>query len=226
MGLLKFAKVVKHKMAAAVVMKDYLNHEFIRGNLKTDPVNITQIMLDKTWKTMPDVFNGSFGQFPHKLAVVSLALTSHVNSAKKRNEDWLGVFCAARNVMDEVYTNKVFYNFSEVDELLIQKSIENLTEAAEKLSEGKLKRECETDNKSVGFNSWQEWIDIFKLRCSEINIQLELDENNGSFVDYMDQTPLRQAYNEGIDPVEIADDFAPSFNLQDFLRQSAKRGHR
>lgn len=66
--------------------------------------------------------------------------------------------------------------------------------------------------------SFEQWLDRFKLRCSQLNNQLDLDESGTSLVDFIDKGAFRRAYEDGKDPEEIAELFAPKFDLKKFGR--------
>lgn len=72
------------------------------------------------------------------------------------------------------------------------------------------------------YHSWhptyESWIETFKLKCGEINPMLAVDEQGGSFVDFLMDDGFRRAHRDRVDPEYLAERFAPTFHPDNFGR--------
>lgn len=66
------------------------------------------------------------------------------------------------------------------------------------------------------YGSFEDWIKRFKKTCAYINPQLSIDEGGGSLIDFMDHEPLKRAYEDGVSPDIVAEQFARSFDIKEF----------
>jgi len=64
--------------------------------------------------------------------------------------------------------------------------------------------------------SWEQWYDRFKKESAAINPQLIINEEGFSFVDMVDDEPLKNAYRDQQNPLVIAREFAENFDFTDF----------
>jgi len=60
------------------------------------------------------------------------------------------------------------------------------------------------------------WLKAFKARCATINQQLSINTDGSSMIDFMDQEPLVHAYEDGVPPEKLADQFAPTYDVNTF----------
>lgn len=56
------------------------------------------------------------------------------------------------------------------------------------------------------------WLLAYKEECARQNDALKMTEDGGSFVDFVDQDPLRRAHRDGVNPEQLARAWAPSFD--------------
>lgn len=73
--------------------------------------------------------------------------------------------------------------------------------------------ECYRDLDTLDFD---QWLLAFKRIAANYNNGLALDSSNRSLIDYMDVSPLREAFDDGLNPEDVAPAFARQFDLQKF----------
>lgn len=66
--------------------------------------------------------------------------------------------------------------------------------------------------------SWKQWLLEFKRSAARTNkTDLPLDVNDQGLIDFMDHTPLKRAFNDSVDPVQLGVDFAKQFDINTLL---------
>ena len=68
------------------------------------------------------------------------------------------------------------------------------------------------------YPTFDDWLKEFKDFCGALNIQLRVDDDGGSLIDWMDQWPLRRAFNDQVLPEVVAKGFASEFDFATFLK--------
>ena len=131
-GLKKITSLGKKSEAAASVQM-LLEHQAKFGFFQGSPVSAATEYVQNAWDEMPAVFNGDFGQRPHKLSAVvyALALASKKLS-QSSDENTAPVLIALGNALSEVEANGSFYPLTDTDHALIAESLEIFTIAASK----------------------------------------------------------------------------------------------
>jgi hypothetical protein len=110
----------------------------------------------------------------------------------------------------------------------------NTPECAEFMKE--IERVCEVlfnfdmdtpDNQSLqnsknpieAYETFESWYEIFCKSAATVNAQLMRNDKDGSsLIDFMDHNPLKQAFEDGVDPIELGRDFAKEFDITTFGR--------
>jgi hypothetical protein len=72
------------------------------------------------------------------------------------------------------------------------------------------------------FASYETWLEIFKVSASGANDDLDTGDDDpimDHIVAAIDQTPLREAYKNGVDPYRFGADFGENFDLEEFFEQ-------
>lgn len=131
MGLFKGAKNTYKKSEAAVIVQNLLSEDPALSDLQgqSRPKELATTLVEGVWKQKSDIFEGQFGQRPHKLAVASIALANGLGAASSENSSIDTVsrgamaFALGRALL-EVETNGQLYSLSSMDWELINKAIE------------------------------------------------------------------------------------------------------
>jgi len=78
-----------------------------------------------------------------------------------------------------------------------------------------------------GYESFEEWLEEFKDGAGYIDEHLATKTGDGtSLIDLMDLTPLRRAYEEGVEPYELGTDFGSQFDIGMFLERNHGQARR
>ena len=64
--------------------------------------------------------------------------------------------------------------------------------------------------------SWDEWYTKFKHWAGACNEQLRVNDEGRSFLDFLDNKPLRLAHEDKVDPIDLAEEFAAQFDLDSY----------
>lgn len=56
------------------------------------------------------------------------------------------------------------------------------------------------------------------MSAARNNTQLALNEKGQSFIDFMDASSLKRAFNDGVNPITLGRDFANQFDINSFGR--------
>lgn len=209
MGLFSGLKSNWKKSEAAVIIQNLLEIQQKAGLFDRDPAKVANSLIANVWEAMPDVFDGKFGQRPHKISVAAIALATEVKTGIYNNYK-SSLLIALGTLLDEVKTNGQLYPFNRVDDSLLISS------------SGIFYDECNNDmaeiatdkpNGTVNFNykSYDEWYSVFKKATATVNNGLS-EVNGLHLVDLMDQEPLRRAFRDKVDPEYLGEEFGRNFD--------------
>jgi hypothetical protein len=74
-------------------------------------------------------------------------------------------------------------------------------------------------NPIEAYETFESWYEIFCKSAATVNAQLMRNDKDGSsLIDFMDHNPLKQAFEDGVDPIELGRDFAKEFDITTFGR--------
>lgn len=222
MGLFSGIKSNWKKSEAAVIIQNLLEIQQKAGLLNLDPAKTANTLIGNVWETMPDVFDGKFGQRPHKLSVAVAALATGIKTLRLFEDDQVSLLIALGTALREVETNGSFYPFNSIDNRLLTSAAELFVEITkeshphDKMSSSK--SNSDTIKKWTGnssdfpYKSFADWYITYKASASKVNKALgEVDGHN--LIDIMGQEPLYKAFNDKIDPVSLGSDFGRSFDI-------------
>lgn len=131
MGLFSGIKNNYKKSEAAVVVQNLLEHQQKIGLFDANPGSTATRLVGDLWDARPDIFNGNFGQRPHKLTVAAAALASGLRSQWPNESDRNAILVCLGIVLSEVERNGSLYPFNGVDERLIALSLARFQEEAD-----------------------------------------------------------------------------------------------
>lgn len=172
---------------------------------------LSRALIERVWESAPDIYDGKFGQRPHKYAVVASALYSVIETGQEdgTNQQLIELMCLClSSLLDELTENGILYPFTDLDKAFISK-IKHSFEQYIATMDSAISKE---------YNSWGEWYIAFVDKCCELNPQISTDENGKSIIDFIDHQPLRRAFNDGVSPESVACAFAPEFDIRTFGR--------
>ncbi|MCD5979201.1 hypothetical protein K3169_10010 [Pseudomonas phytophila] len=119
MGLFTGIKSTFKKTEAAVVVRNLLELQVRVGFFHSDPAKVANSLVAAVWDQKPDMFDGSFGQRPHKLSVAAVALAGGIENMEEENPDRAGLAISLANLLSEIEVNGRFYPLNGIDEELL-----------------------------------------------------------------------------------------------------------
>ncbi|TQP67205.1 hypothetical protein [Vibrio cholerae] len=218
MGIFSGVKSVFKKSEAAVVVQNLLAHQASIGLLELDPAKLSNTLVDVVWASKPDIFDGKFGQRPHKIAVAASALANGIEMFEGQNSTRLAIALSLGNVISEIEVNGNLYPFNSLDHRLLETSVAIFSEFAQEPSNADFRNELRGNSKDWEYLSWNDWFLAFKSEAAKINPQLATNEQGSSLIDFMEHEPLKRAYKDRVDPKSLAKDFAEQFDVKSFGR--------
>ena len=78
------------------------------------------------------------------------------------------------------------------------------------------KHQQEETEMGFGYNTWDQWLLEFKRSAARTNSQLALDKDGKSMIDWMDQSPLKRAFSDKVDPAGLGKQFAQQYDIKSF----------
>jgi hypothetical protein len=110
------------KSEAAVVIQNLLSDHKARGACEGDPAFIATKLISLVWDQKPDLFNGKFGQRPHKLSVAAIALAQGLNGFAYNRDMQLACLNSLGTILDQLNVNGQFYKLNAIDDALISEA--------------------------------------------------------------------------------------------------------
>lgn len=215
MGLFGAIKSTYKKSEAAVVVQNLLEHQAKVCGFDLDPATLANKLVELVWNSKPDVFDGKFGQRPHKITVAASALANGILLLEDNvNRDALVL--SLGNILTEIQTNGRLYPLNSLDHQLLEGTASVFSEIAQKFSRSSLGRELDELAGASSYSTWDEWYGAFKVAAGQSNPQLKSNEQGASLIDLMEDKPLRTAFRDGVDPKSLAEEFAAHFDMTTF----------
>ena len=218
MGLFSGIKSTYKKSEAAVVVQNLLEHQANVGLFDLDPAKLANKLVEIVWDSKPDVFDGKFGQRPHKITVAASALANGIELFDGGDLNRNALVLSLGNILSELETNGRLYPLNSLDHQLIEASMSIFAEIAQEFSESPLAGEIDEFMSESEYSTWEDWFQAFKVAAGKENPQLEPSEDGNSLIDFMEHEPLKRAYKDGVDPKSLARDFAAQIDITTFGR--------
>ncbi len=224
MGLFGSVKSNWKKSEAATVVQNLLEHQAKYGFFTSDPAKTATLLIAKVWDSKPDIFNGKFGQRPHKLSVAAIALSSAVDNLSPQNDDYSSLVIALGNLLQEWETNGTLYPLNSIDNELLKTSLQTFIEVSN--NQGTDSEEMSKDISSVNNNreegivyqenfkytNFEDWMQIYKDSAASVNNALK--PSDGLYlIDLMEEEPLRRAFDDKVDPKTLGVHFGENFDI-------------
>ena len=129
MGLFDRFKNAGAQAAAAVVIQNLLtNYKQINPLFDADISASGNLFVQDVWDLKPDIYEGKFGQRPHKLAIVASALACALTRIPRSSKNRNGPLWALTQVLEEYEVNGRLYPYSSMDHQLFEEAKQVLEE--------------------------------------------------------------------------------------------------
>jgi len=120
LGLFSGLKSNYKKSEAAVVVQKLLESQANLGFFSKDPAFTANTLVAAAWDYKPDIFDGKFGQRPHKISVAAYAIANGIPTHASNRETQLALFISLGNILSELETNGRLYQFNNTDQYLLE----------------------------------------------------------------------------------------------------------
>lgn len=130
MGLFSGIKNTYQKSIAAVVVQNLLEHQAKAENFDGDPASVANKLVAEVWDHKPDIFNGKFGQRPHKLAVAAAALANGIHMFEESDSNRNALILSLGNILSEIEVNGRLYPLNSLDHQLLEDAQAKFLEVA------------------------------------------------------------------------------------------------
>jgi hypothetical protein len=218
MGFFNDAKSVYKKSEAAVVVQNLLEHQAKIGLLDVNAQQLANRLVTLVWEQKPDIFDGKFGQRPHKISVAAAALANGLDQFAKGDTNRSALVLSLGTVLSEIETNGRLYSLTGVDQTLIEAAAMIFSDAVKETESRDSQRQPQASRTRTSYASFESWYAEFKTIAGKTNPQLAQSDGK-SLLDFMDHEPLRRAYRDGVSPATVAVPFAKSFDIRSFGRR-------
>jgi hypothetical protein len=145
---------IQRKSLAAAAIQALLEQQAGLGMKLSNrsPADAAREYVEAAWDSKPDVFNGRFGQRPHKISVVVYALALAAKRLNRQSGEFLEVMQAGCAAFSEVETNRHFYPLTKTDAALIKEAMEMFVPIADAEEKEALQDEAMLRVHEAGFS--------------------------------------------------------------------------
>lgn len=120
MGLFSGIKDNIKKSEAAVCVQNLLEQQQKIDYFTGNPANYASSIVQAAWDERPHVFNGKFGQRPHKISVAAIVLSRALSLSSEGDPNRFALLACLGTAVAEAHTNAGFYPFNNLDMTLIE----------------------------------------------------------------------------------------------------------
>jgi hypothetical protein len=164
MGIFSSIKSTFKKSEAAVDVQNLLEHQARAGWFEMDPPSFANKLVALVWEQRPNVFDGKFGQRPHKIAVAASALASGISLLEKHGRKRSSLVFALGNILAEIEVNGTVYPLNRLDYQLLQEAAAILADTTRRIHDINGNGE---EHSGRGFETFEEWYNAFKRAAGE-----------------------------------------------------------
>lgn len=133
MGLFDGVRNTWRKSEAAVVLQNLLEIQVQNGLSDLDPAMTANKLIGFVWDSKPDIFNGKFGQRPHKISVAAAALVQGLHEYPAGNPEHTPIGLALGMLLREVAVNGKLYPLNSLDETILKVAVAAYMQSAERV---------------------------------------------------------------------------------------------
>ena len=134
-------KNIYKKSEAAVVVQNLLEMQQKSDLFENDPASSAISLVDAVWTKNPHLFDGRFGQRPHKISVAASAFANAIDVLQVGNPNRNCFTLCSGNILNEVSVNGKLYPLSNLDMELLDSAAKTFTRVWEEFAASPLVQE-------------------------------------------------------------------------------------
>lgn len=197
------------KSEAAVIIQNLLQLRKNEGAYYNDPASEANSLIKSIYEKAPERFNGNRGLRPHKLSFAAQALAHGLKDSSEDSRKTLVLLACLEQLLQEVEKNQFLYPFNKLDQILLGEAVNILEEHSKLYNQSPAGKEM-NDILGIKYTVWEEWYEAYKSAAGEVRDTLP------PLIDFMEDTPLRMAFKDGVDPRPLGREFAKNFDITKF----------
>lgn len=201
------------KSEAAVVVQNLLEMQQKSGLFDSDPATSATKLIDAIWTKSPHLFDGRFGQRPHKISLAASAFANAIEVLGNTNPNSNCFAICLGNIINEVSVNGKLYPLNNLDMDLLNSAAKIFAKFSEDLAASPLGREVNR-LQGRGEVGWEEWFKRYKTSAGIHNPALAPNDEGHSLIDFMEDQAIRRAHRDGVDPELLGKKFAEQFDIK------------
>jgi hypothetical protein len=210
MQIFKGIKSFYKRSEASIVVQNLLEIQAKELNFSADPAMTARLLVENVWNQSPHLFDGRFGQRPHKISVAAIAFSNEIE-VQGIDDPRHPLVASLLKVLDNVADKGYLYPLNSLD----KEHLESASKVCESImSASPIVQEVESLMKKYNV-TWEIWYSEYKRSAGERRIDLAPKDNlNGlSLIDLMEDEPLRKAHQDGMNPTSLGKQFAENFDV-------------
>jgi len=143
MRLLGGIKDTYKKSEAAVVVQNLLEMQKKSGLFDSGPASSATSLVDAVWTKNPHLFDGRFGQRPHKISLAASAFSNAIDVLEVGNPNSNSFAMCLGNILNELSVNGKLYPLNNLDIDLLDTASKTFTRISEEFAASPLGQEID-----------------------------------------------------------------------------------
>lgn len=197
------------KSEAAAIVQNLLQIRKDEGAYHGEPAADANSLIRAVYERTPERFNGKRGLRPHKLSFAAQGFAYGLSMSAENSRTTLAYLACLEQILQEVEKNQILYPLNKLDQVLLGEAVIALEEKAVAYNESPAGMEI-NDVLGIKYSTWESWYDSYKNAAGEVR------ETLPPLIDFMEHTPLKRAFKDGMDPVTLGREFARNFDVTKF----------
>lgn len=131
------------KSEAAIVVQNLLEMQKKAWLFDGDPGSDATILVYAVWKKTPHLFDGRFGQRPHKISLAASALSNAIETLESGHPNIACFTICLGNILDAVSVNGKLYPLNNLDMSLLDTAAKTFVRVSEEFAASPLGQEID-----------------------------------------------------------------------------------
>lgn len=153
-------------------------------------------LTETIWQKYQRLLGDDISKKPHHTTLAAVAIANAVDMFPYTSSNRSVMVAALKRSLERNRSEAVNIQLGVFDLMLIETASQIL--------------KLELDD-NFGYENYADWFIDFKIAASVSNPALILDDKGSSLIDFMDQAPLKRAFNDRVCPKALGRDFGKSY---------------